>query len=345
MNIIMCFDGTSNKFEKVNTNVVKLYRVANRENQLKCYIPGVGSNSDRKDIFFVSRYIKKYMGLAFGYGLQERVIAGYNFLVDNYSEGDKIFLFGFSRGAYTAKVLSGLIHACGLMGRGNEYLVKYAYSLYSSNNPNFEVMSKFKHTFSVCEPEISFMGLWDSVSSVGHIWRMRNFPFTSNMNNVNVLRHALAIDEKRTMFMNNTSIIKGDSVNMWFAGVHSDVGGGFPEEESSLSKIPLEWMITEARKEGLSIDEDDYNKYVLGLPPSDYVKPDNLGPMHRNRWFWLIFNLVPRLKYSYKPKKVSMYLPIFNKRKILNTDKVHKSVTERIANTNYKLPERHELSI
>ena len=119
--IILYFDGTSNKFGDKNTNVVKAYRVTSSEGQIKCYIPGVGSMSNKKYHFYTSRLIKKIVGLAFGYGLQERVITGYQFISEHYCPGDEIYLFGFSRGAYTAKVLVGLIHSCGLIGMENEY--------------------------------------------------------------------------------------------------------------------------------------------------------------------------------------------------------------------------------
>ena len=329
--LVIYFDGTSNKFGDKNTNVVKAFRVTSSSNQLKCYIPGVGSMKNKKYYFYTSRLIKKIAGLAFGYGLQERILEGYKFLAENYEEGDEIYFFGFSRGAYAAKVLAGLIHRCGLIGRHNEYLTQYAYNLYTARKPDFEVLGKFKSTFSKASPEITYMGLWDSVSSVGNIIQMRNYPDTSNVKNVSTLRHALAVDEKRFMFINNKSNSNKDNVQMWFPGVHSDVGGGHAEEESGLAKVPLTWILEEAEKLGLELNREDYNKYVKGEGGSDYVEPSATGKKHFNYWAWYALNLIPRLKtIGYNPRKYKFFIPFIRYREILKTDKVHSSVFERM---------------
>jgi uncharacterized protein (DUF2235 family) len=262
--LIIFFDGTKNKFGDRNTNVVKCLRITSSDNQINCYIPGVGSMKNKKYYFFTTRVIKQIVGLAFGYGLQERVLQAYKFLSNNYIIGDEIYIFGFSRGAYSAKVLLGLMHNCGLMDKNNEYNMQYAYDLYSARNPKFGLMRKFKKTFSRYDPKVKFLGLWDSVSSVGNIIQMRNYPNTSNMKNVECVRHAIAVDEKRYMFVNNTSNSSKDNIQMWFAGVHSDVGGGQKEDESQLSKLSLNWMVDEAVKKGFQINRELFEKYVEG---------------------------------------------------------------------------------
>jgi len=157
--LVIYFDGTSAKFGNKNTNVVKAYRVTSSSNQVKCYIPGVGSLSDKKHYFITKRIFKQLLGLAFGYGLQEKVLEGYKFLSENYQEGDEIYLFGFSRGAYAAKVLAGMMELCGLIDKHNIYNIQYAYNLYSARKPDFKVMARFKKTFSKFSPSIKFIGL------------------------------------------------------------------------------------------------------------------------------------------------------------------------------------------
>jgi len=331
--LIIFFDGTSNKFEEKNTNVVKAYRVISSENQIKCYIPGVGSMKNQKYYFLTKRVFKKIMGLAFGYGLQERVLESYLFLSKNYQPGDEIYFFGFSRGSYTAKVLAGLIHECGLMEHHNSYNMQYAYNLYSARNPNFKTMKKFKNTFSKYSPQIKFMGLWDSVSSVGNLIQMRNYPHTSNVKNVSHLRHAIAVDEKRFMFMNNTSNSTKDNIQMWFPGVHTDVGGGQKESESQLSKIALKWILEEAAVLNLDLNENSFKRYVEGTEGGNYSKPSATGKIHKNLFLWYLLNFIPRFKVTqYKPKKkYKFFVPLIRYRKIRKEDKIHESVFLRMA--------------
>jgi uncharacterized protein (DUF2235 family) len=329
--LVLFFDGTSNKFGHKNTNVVKCLRVTSTDNQIICYIPGVGSMENKKYYFFLKRKIKQLLGLAFGYGLQERVIEGYKFLSNNYEKGDEIFIFGFSRGAYSAKVLLGLIYRCGLMDKNNEYNMRYAYSLYSARKPAWEIIAKFKKTFSKYSPQIKYLGLWDSVSSVGTLMQMRNYPDTSNMKNVHSVRHAIAVDEKRCMFVNNTSNSSSkDNIQMWFSGAHSDVGGGIKEEENQLSKFSLKWIIDEAIKSGFEIDKEAYKRYVEGADP-EYSAPSIDGKIHKTNALWNIINFLPRFKIiSYNPKQYKIYIPLLGYRKIEKHHKVHDSLFKRM---------------
>ncbi len=331
--LIIFFDGTSNKFGTKNTNVVKAFRVIDDQDQLKCYIPGVGSIMDKKDHFFIKRLVKKWMGKGFGYGLQERVLAGYKFLCRHYVPGDEISMFGYSRGAYSAKVLAALVSEYGLMGTHNDYNMQYAYNLYIKRKPNFETMAKFKKTFATHRPSIKFLGLWDSVSSVGNAVQMRNYPYTSNVKNVEYLRHAIAVDERRFMFVNNTSNSNGDNVQMWFPGVHSDVGGGQKEEVSHLSKIALKWMLDEAKQiADLSYNKDSYKRYVMGSKDGKYVGPDHLGDMHNKLSLIHLLNFFPRFRVTkYKPTKEHKVLwPLMKYRKIEDHHQVHPSVFDRM---------------
>ena len=156
------------------------------------------------------------------------------------------------------------------------------------------------------------------------------------MKNVDVVRHALAIDEKRFMFVNNTSQSQGDNIQMWFAGVHADVGGGHPEPESGLAKIPLGWIMDEARKAGLKIDDKHFDRYVNGLGTDKYVQPDVLGKKHVNWMIWYVLNFIPRLRtLSYDPKKYKLFIPFLRRRIIQKEDQVHRSVFERMKQSGY----------
>lgn len=336
-NILLFYDGTSNRFGDNLTNVVKTYAVSNHETQKALYVPGLGSIADKAEYSYLSRMYKKIIGLGFGFGLQEKVIVGYEYLMNEYETGDKIFIFGFSRGSYTAKVLAGLINACGLLEKGNDHHIQYAYDLYSNKKFRPDLFEKYKSRFARLRPEIHFMGLFDSVSSVGSVVRMRNLPYTSNVENVNHLRHALAIDEKRALFKQNSTFSKKDIKTIWFAGVHGDVGGGNPEMASAAAKVPLKWMIDEAVAHGLEIDQAKYDRYVISKDVRDYVEIDPLGAIHKNNFLtWGILELLPRYKTEYKPKKTIWYWPLFGRRKIPENSVIHNSVQLRMDDSSRK---------
>lgn len=334
-NILLFFDGTSNKFGDNLTNVVKAYAVVDKVSQRCFYCPGVGSIADKMEYSYFARQIKKYLGLGLGFGLQEKIIAGYSFLMSAYEPGDKICLFGFSRGAYTAKVFAGLLHTCGLIEKGNEYLIQYAYELYSDKKFSLKLTNKFKKRFARHNPEIEFMGLWDSVSSVGSVVRMRNFPFTTNVKGIKVIRHAVAIDELRALYKQNTTKSEGDCKEVWFSGVHSDVGGGNKELVSGLSKVPLDWILSEAQKNGLLIDQSLYNRYVISKDIKDYAPLDALAKAHKNNFLslWFLLEIIPRYKIvNYEPMEFLWYWPLFRKRNLGDTPLIHESVMKRISN-------------
>ena len=331
-NVLIFFDGTSNKFGDNLTNVAKIHSIVDRSQQDAFYCPGVGSIADKMEYSRLSKYIKKYLGLGLGFGLQEKIIAGYTYLMEHYDKDDKIFIFGFSRGSYTAKVLAGLIHTCGLLEKGNEYNIQYAYDLYTRRKFRPDLLAKFKSRYARHTPTIHFMGLWDSVSSVGNLIRMRNLPYTTNVANVSTIRHALALDEKRALFKQNSTRSQTDCKEVWFAGVHGDVGGGNAEMESGLAKVPLKWMIDEAVKRGLIINQSKYDRYVISDNVNGYAPVNPLGKAHKNNfWTWGILELLPRYKIvSYDPEEVMWYWPLFGRRKIQAGALFHESVQQRM---------------
>src|SRR5690349_18658193 len=134
-NFIICCDGTNNQFGIENTNVVRLVQSLDRDpaKQRLYYDPGVGTLPEPGLWTSAGKWISKVFGLAFGGGLGWKVEEAYSFLMENWEPGDKVFLFGFSRGAYSVRVLAGLLHALGLLPHGNQNLVPYVMRLFKAS--------------------------------------------------------------------------------------------------------------------------------------------------------------------------------------------------------------------
>lgn len=261
-NIIICCDGTSNDFGDRPSNVVKLFSVLDRipDRQVVYYDPGVGTPSTYDAFNPITKKLKYIFGQSFGYGLSDNIMDAYKFLMQTYEEGDYLYFFGFSRGAYTVRALAGLIDTCGLLYPNCQNLVPEAMRIYHDRKKR-DIAAQFKQTFShTCR--IHFLGVWDTVSSVGWIYNPVTLQGTSTNPSVHYVRHAIAIDERRAFFRQNLwgklkpedDAIKQDVKQVWFAGVHSDVGGSYPLGESGLSNIALEWMLIEARDKGMLIN-------------------------------------------------------------------------------------------
>lgn len=200
--LVLCFDGTASQFDGDNTNVVKLFSLLKKDEpgkQLVYYQPGVGTFAKPGVLTPVVLWCAKMVDMAVACYLDEHVLGGYMFLMQNYQPGDRIVMFGFSRGAYTARSLAGMLHKVGLLPRDNLHHAPFAYKMYRRNDATgFEQSRYFKQTFSR-SVEIDFMGLWDTVSSVGVI-HARTLPFTSSNATVRTFRHALSLDEHRSRF-------------------------------------------------------------------------------------------------------------------------------------------------
>ena len=154
-NIIICLDGTGNQFGEKKSNVVKLFRMLERDpdEQVAYYDPGVGTLGDPTYKTWIARKTNKVLGLAFGRGLSKNLVEAYTYLMNHYEDGDKVFIFGFSRGAYTARALAGFIKVCGLFENGAENLIPYAMGLYLKKTPKsdpekfYKVLSGFRSTY------------------------------------------------------------------------------------------------------------------------------------------------------------------------------------------------------
>ena len=271
--LVVCTDGTWNSRDSAKedgsglTNVAKIERaVAPRDAagvlQHSLYHAGVG----------IGPWYERMVGGAFGVGLSRNVQACYSWLVELYEPGDELYLFGFSRGAYTARSLAGLIRNCGLLQREHRARVAEAYTLYRDRKPDahpnagpaVEFRTKYAH-----EPRIHCIGVWDTVGALGvptsglaGWWTKREYAFhdVTLSSRIDHAFHALAIDERRKPFQPALWEVPDSDLapdrtqrveQVWFAGVHSNVGGGYPD--CGLSDAALHWMMDRARSCGLAL--------------------------------------------------------------------------------------------
>jgi uncharacterized protein (DUF2235 family) len=341
-NIVICCDGTGNEFGDHNSNVVKLHStlIIEGARQTAYYHPGVGTMGAPTAHNRISKWWSIITGLAFGAGLLANVGDAYRYLMNVYEDGDQVFLFGFSRGAYTARAIAGVLHMFGLLYPGNEGLIPYVIRLYAKRT---RVAAGMTHTFAVAEGfkatfcrhcPLHFVGVWDTVSSVGWVWDPLKLPYTAQNPDMARGRHAISIDERRCYFQSNlwgpplpTQNIK----QVWFAGVHSDVGGSYSYQESGLSQIALQWMLCEAREAGLLVDPGKANR-ALGRIPAPPPFPPNSGMKIHNSltWRWWILEFLPHSYYDGVLKKVRWRIPLGAARPIPEGSVLHDTVRQRL---------------
>ena len=319
-NIVVCCDGTANEFAKNRTNVVKLFATLHKDPQVQMtyYHPGVGTMAPPGFVTRAGATVAQIAGLVFGYALDRDVQDIYIYIANNFEPEDRVFLFGFSRGAYTVRAVAALLHMYGLIPKFNEPLVPYAvrlmWKIHSAQiaraktqstggplNEYFDLAAQFKDTFSrKCCPH--FVGVWDTVSSVGWFANPFSLPYTANNPDIAIGRHAVAIDERRAFFRTNlwhappppAESGPKDLKQVWFPGVHCDVGGGYPESECGLAKISLKWMAEEAKAAGLLIEEDKLS-LILGERGNGYAAPDANGMLHTSLTSaWRIAEYLPK---------------------------------------------------
>lgn len=269
--LIVCCDGTWQKLTSpYPTNVVKIAQAikpiaSDGTPQVLYYEEGVGTE-DKADLIF---------GGAFGKGLDQNIQDAYRFLCLNYVEGDEIYLFGFSRGAYTVRSLAGLLYNSGVLKRENIRQAPEAYDLYChrGTKPSDQQAVDFRKDYSLGRRvEITLLGCWDTVGSLGipqlstfgalahQINKKYRFHDTKLNKKIKNALHAVAIDEQRKVF-NVTPMEKNpdapDQVvrQVWFPGDHGCVGGGL-EKQSKLSDATLKWMIESTGSLGLGLEFD-----------------------------------------------------------------------------------------
>jgi uncharacterized protein (DUF2235 family) len=210
----------------------------------------------------------------------------------------------------------------------------------------FQLAKDFQETFcrAVCKPW--FVGVWDTVSSVGWIENQLRLPFTANNPDIAIGRHAIALDERRAFFRTNLWRPQAppadggpkDLKQVWFAGVHCDVGGGYPEAESAASKIPLQWMLREAVAAGLLVDAGRVD-LVLGRAGGGYVLADPNGKLHESlEDAWWAAGLIPKRHYDSANKKWERRMNKGRRRTMPPASLVHVSVFQLTGAYKSRLP-------
>jgi len=321
-NIVICCDGTGQEFGVNNTNVVELYAVsAKSPQQLTFYDPGVGTGGwEYHDEEGASLEAKADQ--ATGRGLQNNVNDAYRILMDTYEADDHVYLFGFSRGAFTVRSLTGMLYKVGLLDRTNNNLVEYAAEIYNRHD-NDNIASQFRETFGQACP-VHCLGVWDTVDSLVLNAKER-FHAPKITPETTYAYQALSIDEQRKDFppsIWDESKVRGDQKieQVWFSGVHSDIGGGYAER--GLANCALLWMLDRAQNAGLKINQQS---------AIDRHQPDPLDTLHHsNSGIWVIRGT--------------------HVREVPQGSRIHKSAADRMnANsTDYcprNLPDRESLEI
>ena len=272
--IVVCCDGTSNEYGEHNTNVVGVFEAMVRDDeQIGFYDPGVGTFDPLGQ--FIGKRVGRLLGDAFGWGLQKNIEDAYEYLMNHYDPGDEVYLFGFSRGAFTVRSLAGMLHKCGLLQRGSKNLIPYASAVYNTRD-NDVVADGFQSTF--CQPCTPFLiGVWDTVGSLGYFFGKRFFDATLH-HDTSFGYHAISIDEQRRKFLpsiwDERKVTDGQTVEqVWFPGVHCDVGGSYPE--AGLSNGALVWMLGHAENAGLRLKPG----WEARHPPN----PTDPEAMHQSR--------------------------------------------------------------
>jgi uncharacterized protein (DUF2235 family) len=347
-NIIMCCDGTNNEFGPENTNVVRLSQLIERDpvKQRLYYDPGVGTLPEPSVWGAVSKRVSEWMGLAFGRGLTWKVEEAYSYLMDFWEPGDRVFLFGFSRGAYGVRVLAGVLHALGLLPKGNHNLVPYVMRLYAALRSErgapakwTDLCNQFRWSFARTVPEdpderhfhVHYLGLWDTVSSVGWVWDPPKFPFTAWNPSVHAIRHAMSIDERRWFFRQNRMERVSPSQQLdqqWFAGVHSDVGGGYPESDGGLWREPFCWILEGAKQAGMLVDPTRAGEVLSATKPTGSPWND---PKHESLTkSWWPAEFLPKQQWREKQRRNVLAVGLGRNRVIDEGELIHRSALLRL---------------
>jgi uncharacterized protein (DUF2235 family) len=301
--IVLFIDGTWNEASPgEETNVRRLFEASLFEPsgappQVTYYLPGVGidvrqsapgrpvglfgpelarSARIQAELPYVLEVARPLLGGGFGLGTQARIKEAYAFLCTQFvrPRQDRVFLFGFSRGAFAARSLAGFVSRVGILLADKLHLVEQAYSVYEQGKDREDtLLAAFLEEFagarmirSIEDADalpIHFLGVWDTVGALGLPCRLRRFTAEHTEHHqvtvpptVTIVRHALALHELRALFepLLFEQSGRGDLEQVFFPGAHADVGGGYPPAVSGLADIALRWMADEAAHEGLRID-------------------------------------------------------------------------------------------
>jgi uncharacterized protein (DUF2235 family) len=302
--LVICCDGTWNRPDEIHdgirvpTNVAKVALGLARADpagveQVLFYQQGVGTRPG-----------ERLRGGAFGFGLSRNVRDCYRFVVETYEPGDELCLLGFSRGAFTARSTVGLIRNSGILRRDQVARIDDAYRLYRdrspSAHPNGLEAEIFRRMYAHPDFHVRFIGVWDTVGALGipidgfrppfaeRLWGFHDTTLSSYVANAH---QALAIDERRgpfvpTLWQQQPGSTGQTLEQVWFSGVHSDVGGGY--REPALSEIALLWMVQRAAACGIAFEPGHFQVAAGAVEPEarergEQIAPDALGTIHESR--------------------------------------------------------------
>lgn len=377
-NIVVLCDGTRRHLGSDLSNVARLFRCLRRDDEQRVfYNSGVGTVGGDMWWSRRARDARALFEQATGYAIDRDIIAMYAFVCGAWEPGDRLFLFGFSRGAYSVRIVASLLHMVGVLPRDQANLAGYALSYLKriserdgeATQDDFRRVWDFAKVVGAERTTVAFLGLFDTVSSLilpgrnGPFPGFATLPYTRRNPSVAVVRQAAAIDERRAMFRLNrweepqsfepdafeksVPPLAQDVEQVWFAGVHSDIGGGYPEADAGLAKIPLLWMLREAQAQGLRVSRSRIERFVRGASPAHagaYSIPDPNATLHTSlqggAW---AFELVPKASRFAETRqpRLPIYLPLGEPRALTRTRPrplVHASVVDRIASGGYDPP-------
>ncbi len=342
--VIFCDLSFDSIFESPN-NVVRLIHAAQWISgvQERKYIPALSLNDA------IPGRLSRIGELGFGSNINSRVMLGYVHMMENWQPGDRLFLFGFSQGAYILRVLASFVYMVGLLHPGDVNLLPEAWRLFrrcrfdgAKESRTWEQLRRFRDLFAReitsgdTKPSlpITFLGAWDSVL-VALLYAPRTFQFTAQNPGIASIRHAVSIDERRSAFTPQLFAESGanaDVNQVWFPGVHADVGGGY--REGTAWRDSLKWMITEAQKAGLQFDDARLAEVLQ--PSSSDLSPDSLHESLQGMWW--PYEFYPQMRWSAPRPRLSPTLGLGRSRFIPPRALIHKSALERIRRTEYSPP-------
>ncbi|MEL6615258.1 MAG: DUF2235 domain-containing protein [Bacteroidota bacterium] len=342
-NIVLCFDGTNNTVGNRQTSILRIPGLIHPDDQVVYYDPGVGTLR-RTTVFGRPKTTASVLaGLGLGYGIFRNVAEAYRYLMNTYEDDDGIFLLGFSRGAYTARLLAGLIQFCGLLDRGRDNLIPHALDAYTrrvrkndgKEEPPFKTGGRIRSRFGRLPP-IQYAGLFDTVSSLGLTLGREQNPHSDANAVIRTVRHALALDERRSFYrpplMHPPKIAAAglpkpaaDSIlQVWFAGVHSDIGGGY--EANDVSRMPLEWILVGAARAGLRLKRNE------ALAATNVSRPftENAFPIHDSMGrVWPLAEFVKRYTWNRDRNNWDRSANHGRPRRVPPETAIHQSVLDR----------------
>jgi len=338
-NIVLLSDGTGNSAAKLfKTNVWRTYQaldLTDEKAQVAFYDDGVGTSSFRP---------MALLGGAVGYGLKRNVLDIYGFLCRNYRDGDRIYCFGFSRGAYTVRILTGLVNNQGLVVADTEEALaaeaERAFREYRNRYQSLvthvarRMPKSRREKLARLRPKIAFVGVWDTVAAYGlpidEVTKLLSYVLPLSIPDRNPCPimergcHALALDDERRTFhpvLWNEAGLVADARNsaeevvtqVWFAGAHSDVGGGYAED--ALSYTSLDWIMGEAEKKGLRFDPETRRRMNATMNVNGMLHDPRKGT---------------GAAYRYLPRDVHELANDTRNKVLVARPKIHESVFRRI---------------